>query len=204
MPLAAALNAPRLHGFSPVRPSRAGLPLVLLRFSPPHKSPPPDTAHRAAPLRYSSTTSVVLAKPWAGVRRQRHCAALRTQGSCRARAARASTSDSRRLFERSERSERSEFRGPRDEHRRDPEQSGGRRTRARRIPARGFARSLSKEAEMSAVLPPLEPAAAPRPAAGCHRLDRGDRGGAGDHRRHPGAQPCGEPPTARSTSATTR
>jgi hypothetical protein len=50
MPLAAALNAPLLHGFSPVRPWQAGLPLALLRFSPRHKSPPPDTAHRAAPL----------------------------------------------------------------------------------------------------------------------------------------------------------
>ena len=50
MPLAAALNAPLLHGFSPVRPSRAGLPLALLRFSPRHKSPTPDTAHRDAPL----------------------------------------------------------------------------------------------------------------------------------------------------------
>jgi hypothetical protein len=51
MPLAVALNAPLLHGFSPVRRSqRAGLPLVLLRFSPRHKSPTPDTARRAAPL----------------------------------------------------------------------------------------------------------------------------------------------------------
>jgi hypothetical protein len=47
MPLAAALNAPPLHGFSPVRRLRAGLPLAPLRFSPPHKSPPPDAAHRA-------------------------------------------------------------------------------------------------------------------------------------------------------------
>jgi hypothetical protein len=50
MPLAVALHAPLPHGFSPVRPWRAGLPLALLRFSPPHKSPTSDTAHRAAPL----------------------------------------------------------------------------------------------------------------------------------------------------------
>ncbi len=50
MPLAGALNAPPLHGFSPVRPWRAGLPLTLLRFSPRHKSPPPGTTHRAETL----------------------------------------------------------------------------------------------------------------------------------------------------------
>jgi hypothetical protein len=50
VPLVAALNAPRLHGSSPVRPWRAGLPLASLRFSPPHKSPTPGTAHRAEPL----------------------------------------------------------------------------------------------------------------------------------------------------------
>ena len=50
MPLAAALNAPLLHGFSPVRPWQAGLPLALLRFSPRHKSPPPGTAPRAETL----------------------------------------------------------------------------------------------------------------------------------------------------------
>jgi hypothetical protein len=90
MPLAAALNAPLPHGFSPVRPWRAGLPLVLLRFSPPHKSPAPDTAHRAAPPTCSSTkVSVVLAEPWSGVRRQRHCAALSTAERMAARAQRA-------------------------------------------------------------------------------------------------------------------
>src|SRR5688572_33214702 len=50
MPLASGAPAPLLHGFSPVRPWRAGLPLALLRFSPRHKSPTPDTAHRAAPF----------------------------------------------------------------------------------------------------------------------------------------------------------
>jgi len=77
VPLVVALNAPRLHGSSPVRPLWAGLPLALLAlqaapglaarplarrgqsaglpssrlaFSPPHKSPPPGTARRAAAL----------------------------------------------------------------------------------------------------------------------------------------------------------
>ena len=50
MPLASGAPAPLLHGSSPVQPWRAGLPLVVLRFSPPHKSPTPGTAHRAAPL----------------------------------------------------------------------------------------------------------------------------------------------------------
>jgi len=77
MPLAAALNAPPLHGFSPVRPWQAGLPLAPLAlqpaqglaalplarhgqstgpsvsgltFSPPHKSRTPGTAHRAETL----------------------------------------------------------------------------------------------------------------------------------------------------------
>jgi len=50
MPLASGAPAPLLHGFSPVRPWRAGLPLALLRFSPRHKSPTPDTAHRAETL----------------------------------------------------------------------------------------------------------------------------------------------------------
>ncbi|HVQ03177.1 MAG TPA: hypothetical protein VMT14_06640, partial [Burkholderiaceae bacterium] len=50
MPLAAALNAPPPHGFSSVRPWRAGLSLALLRFSPRHKSPTPDITHRAASL----------------------------------------------------------------------------------------------------------------------------------------------------------
>jgi len=77
MPLAAALNAPPLHGFSPVRSWRTGLPLALLAlqaapglaarplarhgqstglsvsglaFSPRHKSPTPGTARRAVRL----------------------------------------------------------------------------------------------------------------------------------------------------------
>jgi hypothetical protein len=90
MPLASGAPAPLLHGFSPVRPWRAGLPLVPLRSSPRHKSPTPGTAHRAAPLAVVvNETSVHRAKPRAGVRRQRHCAALRTAGRMAARAQRA-------------------------------------------------------------------------------------------------------------------
>src|SRR5687767_2156152 len=71
-------------------PCGSGLPLVLLCFSPPHKSPPPDTAHRAEPPSFASThATVVLAKPWVGVRRQRHCAALRSAERMAARAQRA-------------------------------------------------------------------------------------------------------------------
>jgi hypothetical protein len=51
----------------------AGLPLASLRFSPPHKSPPPGTARRAAPLVVRIGKDLgVSAKPWAGVRRLRH------------------------------------------------------------------------------------------------------------------------------------
>src|SRR5512143_4024214 len=51
VPLSAALNAPRTSR----RPRRsgacgAGLPLASLRFSPPHKSPAPSTAHLAETL----------------------------------------------------------------------------------------------------------------------------------------------------------
>jgi hypothetical protein len=77
----------------------AGLPLVSLRSSPPHKSPTPDTAHRAGRCSCSSSKRCAvlflvghtgaLAKPWSGVRRQRHCAALRSAGLVAARAQRA-------------------------------------------------------------------------------------------------------------------
>src|SRR5688572_13134048 len=121
----------------------AGLPLVLLRFSPPHKSPPPGTARRA------ETLVVLLDEYRSGAGKAvggcasaaTLCGAEERRARGRARAARASTSDSWRLFERNERSEWSEFRhGPRD---RVPE---GRRPAGptaaherRRIPARGFA-----------------------------------------------------------------
>ena len=128
---------------SEVEARAARVPSALLRCSPPHKSPPPGIAHRAAALvvfveEYLNAS----AKPWVGVRRQRHCAALRSAGLVAARAMRAlRSSDSPRLFERSERSERSEFLGgPRD---RVPQ--GSRPTgptaahERRRMPTRGFA-----------------------------------------------------------------
>jgi len=74
MPLAAALNAPPLHGFSPVRPLRVR--------TPPRAAPllaAPRVAHpgyRPPPMCFSMRAMVVLAKPWSGVRRQRHGAAL--------------------------------------------------------------------------------------------------------------------------------
>ena len=143
VPLAVALNAPRLHGSSPVRPLWAGLPLALLRFSPPHKSPPPGTARRAETLvvfadacHGGAGKAAVGCAPAATLR-----GAEERRARGRARAARASTSDSRRLFERSERSERSEFRrGPRD---RAPEgilrEAEDAVHERRRTPGRGFA-----------------------------------------------------------------
>jgi len=146
VPLAAALNAPLLHGSSPVRPCGAGLPLALLRFSPRHKSPTPGAAHRAAPLVvFDDACHGGAAKPWSGVRRQRHCAAPRNAGLVAARAQRAlCSSDSARLFERSERSERSEFRdGPRDRVPQGSRPAGPTAAHERRrMPGRGFA-SLS-------------------------------------------------------------
>src|SRR5262245_24113401 len=71
-------------------PFGPGLPLALLRFSPRHKSPPPGTARRAEALVVSVGQRLgASAKPWAGVRRQRHWAALRSAGARRARAQRA-------------------------------------------------------------------------------------------------------------------
>ena len=53
------------------RSARVRAPTVLLRFSPPQKSPPPGTAHRAATLVvFDDPHTVVLpAKAWAGGRR---------------------------------------------------------------------------------------------------------------------------------------
>src|SRR5262245_3094144 len=88
-------------------PFGPGLPLALLRFwlwltsaarllpyaaaslSPHHKSPPPGTARAAPPRCVARHATVVPAKPWVGVRQQRHCAALRTAGRMAACAQRA-------------------------------------------------------------------------------------------------------------------
>ncbi len=90
MPLAAALNAPPPHGFSPVRRLRGRTsPCVAALLAAPQVA---HTGYR--PPR--STTEVFVdenhggaAKPWAGVRRRRHCAALRSAGLVAARAQRA-------------------------------------------------------------------------------------------------------------------
>jgi hypothetical protein len=121
----------------------ARVPSAPLPCSPPHKSPPPGIAHRAATLvMFVEEYLDASAKPWVGVRRQRHCAALRGAGLVDARAMRAlRSSDSPRLFESSERSERSEFLGgPRvrapEGIRSEAESAAHER---RRTPTRGFA-----------------------------------------------------------------
>ena len=89
----------------------ARVPTALLRFSPPHKSPPqvPPAAQQRS--RCSSGHGGA-AKAWVGVRRQRHMRRRAAQGAHgRARQAPSLSSYSSRLFERSERSEWSEVRG---------------------------------------------------------------------------------------------
>jgi hypothetical protein len=143
MPLAVALNAPLLHGFSPVRP---------LRVRTPPRAAALLAAPQVAPTGYRpprSTTEVFVGKYLGGAGKASVgcasaatlCGAEEHRARGRARAARASTSDSPRLFERSERSERSEFlggprvRAPQGSR---PEGSTAAHER-RRMPARGFA-----------------------------------------------------------------
>jgi len=146
LPPSAALNAPRTSR----RPRRsvacgARLPLVPLRFSPPHKSPAPGTARRAATLVVCADAchggagkAVVGCAPAATLRD-----AEERRAEAGARAARASTSDSPRLSERSERSERSEFRGAASGRAPQGSRPAGPTAvhERRRIPGRGFARS---------------------------------------------------------------
>jgi len=144
MPLAAALNAPPLHGFSPVRPLRVRTPPCFAALL----AAPQVAATGCRPPR--GIACGVLRQPRSIGKAVVGCASAATlrgaedrRAHGRAHAVRASTSDSRRLSEHSERSERSEFRrGPCD---RGPE---GIRSEAedavherRRIPGRGFARS---------------------------------------------------------------
>jgi hypothetical protein len=143
MPLALALNAPLPHGFSPVRSLRARTsPCVAALLAAPQVAP---TGYR--PPR--STTG--------GVRRQTPRCIGKAVGGCasaatlcgaedrrahgRAHAVRAFTSDSRRLFEHSERSERSEFRrGPCDRGPQGSRPAGPTAAHERRrTPGRGFA-----------------------------------------------------------------
>jgi hypothetical protein len=147
MPLAAALNAPLLHGFSPVRSLRARTPPCVAALLA-----APQVAHTGyRPPRCTSEVFVDECHGGAGkaaggcASAATLCGAEERRARGRARAARASCSDSPRLSERSERSERSEFLGgPRD---RAPEGSRPEGTTAvherRRIPTRGFARSVS-------------------------------------------------------------
>jgi hypothetical protein len=151
MPLAAALNAPLLHGFSPVRPlrrrtsPRAAPLLAAPQVAHPGYRPPRSTTEVFVDTYLGAAgKAVVGCAPAATL-----CGAEDRRAHGRARAARASTSDSRRLFDHSERSERREFRrGPCD---RGPEGSRPAGPTAaherRRIPGRGFARSGLSSAE---------------------------------------------------------
>jgi hypothetical protein len=167
MPLAAALNAPPPHGFSPVRrlrrptarpACRAGSPGEQESAGTPARpgSPPCVAALLAAPQVAAtgyrpprSTTEVFIDKDHGDAGKAvggcapaaTLCGAEERRAHGGARAARASTSDSRRLFEHSERSERSEFRrGPCDRApqgiRSEAEDAAHER---RRRPGRGFA-----------------------------------------------------------------
>jgi hypothetical protein len=143
MPLAAALNAPPLHGFSPVRPLRARpAPCAAALLAAPQVARPgyrPPRGDAGVARRGTQRRPGKAAGGCAPAATLRGAEDRRAHG--RARAVRASTSDSRRLFKHSERSEWSEFRrGPCD---RGPQ---GIRSEAedavherRRSPARGFA-----------------------------------------------------------------
>ncbi len=150
MPLAAALNAPLPHGFSPVRRlQRRTSPCVAALLAAPQVAHPGYRPPRRAAIVFLAEESQ--RSPGKAVGGCAPAATLRgaedRRAHGRARAARASTSDSRRLSEHSERSERSEFRrGP---CARGPE---GIRSAAedavherRRTPTRGFARSVSAQ-----------------------------------------------------------
>jgi len=159
VPPSAALNAPRTSR----RPRRsvacgAGLPLLSLRFSPPHKSPPPGTAHRAETLvvrvdayHGGAGKAVVGCAPAATLR-----GAEERRAEAGARAARASISDSPRLSERNDRRECSEFRGAASDRApegilREAEDAVHER---RRIPGRGFASLRLPNARANTSPPP--------------------------------------------------
>jgi len=94
-----------------------GLFVSGLAFSPPHKSPTPGTTHRAATLvLFDDACRGGAGKAVGGCATAATlCGAEERRARGRARAARASSSDSRRLFEHNDRREWSEFRrGPRD------------------------------------------------------------------------------------------
>ena len=149
MPLAAALNAPLPHGFSPVHrlrrrtvPCAAAL-LAAPQVAPAGYRPPRSTIEVFVDYLSGAGKAAVGCAPAATL-----CGAENRRAHGRARAARASTSDSRRLFEHSERSERSEFRrGPCDRGPEGSRPAGPTAARERRrIPGRGFASLNSSHA----------------------------------------------------------
>jgi hypothetical protein len=121
----------------------ARVPSALPRCSPPHKSPPPGTAHRAATLVvFGDARRGGAGKVGGGCAPAATlCGAEERRVRGRARVARASCSYSSRLCERSERSERSEFRdGPRDRVPQESRPAGPTVAHERRrTPAHGFA-----------------------------------------------------------------
>jgi len=144
VPPSAALNGPRTSR----RPRRSGpfgsgLPLAPLRFSPPHKSPTPDTAHRA--VRRSSCSSQNTPVPCKAVVGCAPAATYAAPSSAERMAARAQRA-LRDLTRRdcssatTEGSEASFSAGHAIEQRRVPlAQRGAAASERRRIPGRGFA-----------------------------------------------------------------
>ena len=128
-----------------LRPTSAArlLPYAAPAVSPRHKSPTPGTAHRAALLVVCVDDCLdASGKAVAGsASAATLCGAEHRRAHGRARAARASTSDSRRLFDHSERSERREFRrGPGDRGPQGSRPAGPAAVHERRrTPGRGFA-----------------------------------------------------------------
>jgi hypothetical protein len=179
MPLASGAPAPLHHGFSPVRPLRVRTPPFAAGLAG-RAGPGGPAARQAWPVHWTvRVRACLLAAPeiaHPGYRPPRGtaavfddachggagkavvgcasaatlCGAEHRRARGRARAARASTSDSRRLFEHSERSERREFRrGPCDRGAEGSRPAGPTAVHERRrTPGRGFASlSLTKESK---------------------------------------------------------
>jgi len=149
VPLVSALNAP--HFTAPRRSGAdgAGLPLAGLRSSPRHKSPTPGTAHGAELLMVCHEEAC-------------HGGGCKAAGGCAPAATYAAPSSAERMAARAQRalrdltrrdclsgttegSEASFSAGHAIEQRREPlAQRGAAAFERRRIPARGFARSVSE------------------------------------------------------------
>jgi hypothetical protein len=117
-------------------------PTPALRCSSPQKSPLPDTACRSSTAQTRlQQIPRCLGKGAGGQPAARLLRSREAQGSW-PRAQRASCTDSSRLSERRERSERSEFGdGPRDRASQGTLAQRGQATKRRRLPARAFARA---------------------------------------------------------------